>query len=130
MKTFRWTVPEIPQSRAEKKYSAELALRRRQIPTNDELNECRRGEKIASRGYLVALLLGFVITVVLFFVALFLRSQDILISRDLSIAPFFGGLGGAALGTFLSWRRYSDSRQKMRNYLQEQVGDGNAEEPV
>lgn len=68
----------MPQSRAEKKYSAELALRRREIPTKDELDEYRRWEKTASRGYLVALVRGFVITVVLFFVALFLRSQDIL----------------------------------------------------
>ena len=117
MKTFRWTVPELPQSRAEKKHSAELALKRRGIPTKDELDEFRRWEKTVERGFWVSVIRVTAVMTAFFIVCYFLRSQDILISRDSSITPFFGGLLGGAISTFVSWRRYQESRSMIHDHL-------------
>ena len=63
MKTFRWTVPDFPRSRAEKAHSKKLALNRRGIPTKDELDEYRRWEKATERGYLAWMVRVAVMTV-------------------------------------------------------------------
>ncbi len=130
MKTFRWTMPDLPMSRAEKKHSEELSLRKRGIPTKNELDEYRRWEEVARRGYLVWFVRVAVITGAVCLTLLFLRSQDILISRDSSIVPLFGGLAGGAMGSFLSWRRYTESRERIRTYLKEQGEQAGTGQPA
>lgn len=117
MKTFRWTVPEVPRSRAEEANSRKLALNRLGIPTKEELNEFHGWEKALKHGYPAWLVRVTVIMAGVVLTLLFLRSQDILISRTSSITPLYIGLGMAMISTFSSWRRYVHNRQKIRKHL-------------
>lgn len=128
MKTFRWTVPELPRSRAEKKNSEQYALKQSGIPTKDELDEhCKWEEDVAKRGRFAWIIRVALIWVPTCTILLLLRSQDILISRNSSITPLIIGLSGGVIGTFISWHRYKESRQKIRNYIEQQGEQGGVE---
>lgn len=121
MKTFKWTVPELPRSKVER-----LQAKRRNNseyfePTDSELKEYQWWENAKERGILYSLLRSSLIVIAVWAVLFLLRPFNIQVSnRANSLLYLVVWLATFSLGNYLSWRRYLDHRQKIKHYLNKQ----------
>ena len=118
MKTFKWTVPECPPSRVEREYSKRVAAGSYWQPSEQELREFRRWEKLREKGpaRFIAHILAYGIII---YAGMVIFGYFIDPDKSYTII-FIGGFGGLLIGEFLSWRRYTEERHKIAQHLKKQ----------